>query len=327
MTLWTDLGVLLGELVHKILRFRPSKRFIQGLLFIIILILSFNIYRERETLFLYKWHVSWKHLLAAVIFHWTALVLMQSNWHSMISYFGGNINWQKNYYVYGLSLAARRMPAPLFDLGARFFLYASDEPTPRVIAFATSLELGLIGFSGVLCYLLFLPFYSTIPINLPWWIFLLLGLVIATGLILFPKLLVVLLNHFLRWIRRTSIDIKVEGKNLLHWLIVYLAVWIIDGFSLFLTVGGLVEGVFGWGDVMAVSTLSALVGFVSQFLPAGFGLKEMVSGSLFTQWVPLGVGIVLAVGFRLLMTIVEIVWALVCYVFWGDKRKPVSIKE
>lgn len=321
MKLWSDIGIWLGGMGEKFMRVRPSKRVVHVVLLLLIVFLAFNVYREREMLFSFMWHVSWKYLVAAVVVHWIALVLMQANWHWMVSYLGGSKSWKKNFYIYGLSLAARRIPAPLFDLGARFYLYQAEETPPRVIAVAASLEISLIGLNGILCYINFLPFYSTIPSIFPWWIFVLTGFVGTAVLITFPNLLVALLNHLLHWMRRTPVDINIERKTMLAWLIVYQLVWIVDGIALYFTVVGLIGGVLKWGDTMGIATLSALVGFISQFLPAGFGLKEMISGTLLSQWVPFGVGVVLAVGFRLLMTVVEIVWAWICHNLWGSQLK------
>ena len=319
MKFWSATGKWLGDVGQKILRARPSKKIITALLILLVLFLAYTIYRERETLFSFQWQINWGYLAAAVIVHWFALVLMQINWHWMIANLGGSKSWQKNFYVYGLSQAARRIPAPLFYLGGRFYLYPVNETPPRVIAIATSLEMGLIGLNGILCYLIFMPFYSTIPSEFPWWLFMLIGLVSTAVLVAFPNLFVNLLNLFLHWIRRTPLDDRISRGAILAWLVIYQLVWIVDGLALYLTTLGLIKDVPGWGDVMAVSTLSALVGFISQFLPAGFGLKEMISGGLFSQWIPFGVGIVLAVGFRILMTIVEIIWAWLCRVLWGKQ--------
>lgn len=315
----SDIGIWLGGLGEKFRRVRPSKRVVQVLLLLLIVFLAFNVYREREMLLSFKWLISWKHIVAAVVVHWIALVLMQANWHWMVSFIGGSKNWRKNFYIYGLSLAARRLPAPLTDLGARFYLYPAEETPPRIIAVAASLELSLLGLNGVLCYIIFLPFYSTIPSVFPWWIFVLTGFVGTVVLITFPNLLVALANHLLHWMRRAAVDIKIERKTIVAWLIVYQLVWIVDGFALYFTVVGLIGGVLNWGDSMRIATLSTLVGFISQFLPAGFGIKEVISGTLLSQWIPFGVGIVLAVGFRVLMTVVEIVWAWICHKLWGNQ--------
>jgi hypothetical protein len=72
--------------------------------------------------------------------------------------------------------------------------------------------------------------------------------------------------------------------------------------------------------MMAVATIYMIMAYISMFLTAGFGLKELVTGLFFTRWMPFSVGVVVTLFFRVMMTIVEILFVVIVKFFFPIRR-------
>lgn len=296
-------------LFHKIQKALNSKAFIWILALIIIQLLGYAIYRERHILRTFNWEFRWQYLLLAAIFHILALALMQLNWHLMIKFFKASQQWMKDFSIYAISLASRRIPTPLLYIGGRFYLYPSEITKPQVIALSTSLEITLIGLAGIIFYILVLPFYSIIPAPFPSELVMAISLIALLILFLFPNLYKNSLNLLLRKISKEPLEVNLSKKSIFLWLFIYILVWLVDGIALHFIASALIANMIILPDTLGISTLASLVGFMGQFLPVGFGLKELTYSALYNRWYPLGVGVVIAITYRVLLTLIEIFWA------------------
>lgn len=297
------------SLFHKIKNLLKSKALIWILSLVIIPFLGYAIYKEREILKTFTWDFQWQYLLFASVFHMLALTLMQINWHMMIRFLTPSHHWLNDFSIYAISLASRRIPTPLLYIGGRFYLYPSEKTKPQVIALATGLEITLIGLAGVIFYILVLPFYSIVPGPFPSELVVVISLIGLFILFVFPNLSKDLLNFFLRKISKEPLETNLSILSLVSWLFIYIIVWLIDGIALHFVSSALIADVIILPDTLGISTLASLVGFVGQFLPVGFGLKELTYSALYNRWYPFGVGVVIAISYRILLTIVEIFWA------------------
>jgi len=145
---------LIRSIYNKIQDLHKSKTIILLLTLAAFIFIIYLIYQEWDFLVSFDWKLKWQYLLFAAFIHTVALVLMQYNWHLMMKFFEGNQNWKKNFSAYAVSLASRRIPAPLFYIGERFFLYTNKETNHKSIALSTSLEILLIGLAGFLFFIL-----------------------------------------------------------------------------------------------------------------------------------------------------------------------------
>lgn len=130
---------------------------------------------------------------------------------------------------------------------------------------------------------------------------------------LFPNFLIDITNWVLRLLGRPQFSVSVTRMDLVTWEAIYLSTWLLDGVSLYLTVSALVPTPPPLSDVLGVSTVSALVALATLALPAGLWLKELTMSALLSTWMPLSVGIAIAICYRLIHIFLEILWAFVGY--------------
>lgn len=259
--------------------------------------------------------------------HLLALSTLFLGWYQMMRRLGMSEDWRRDFVVYSLSALARRIPAPVWYIGSRLYLYREYKVPSELILSATGLEAALIATSGLICYLLFLPWYK---IYAQRWFLELggVGLSMLLGVLLFrPNLLIDISNWVLRLLGRPQLSVSVTRIDLVIWETIYLSTWLLDGISLYLVVGAFFPQLPSMPDILGVSTISALVALATLVLPAGFGLKELTMSALLSIWMPLSAGVAIAIFYRLMHTFLEMLWALVGYWIGRTSRGNASIVQ
>lgn len=284
---------------------QPSKGWTALLFLLVFAFLGYMVYREREAFFAFSWQVQPVYFLPVIVLHVAACVSMSLVWHLMAASLSSFGDWKHNLYVYTVSLVARRVPTPIWFIGSRYVMYNTAQVPPQVLTLMTALEIGLIGLAGILCYVLYLPFYS-FSVDLPGVLVLAVTGVLFAALFLHPQMIVRLINLVFRLIKQPAMDVRVPRRRLFAWTLLYTLTWVLDGTALYFMALSVIGPQVRYADVMGVSTISAYAAYISQFLPISFALKEATMSALFGLWIPVGVGAVIAVVFRVALTVIEI---------------------
>lgn len=274
--------------------------------------LGLAIVRDWETLVSFQWQLDWMSLAKLALMHSLALGTLFLAWHLIMCRLAGLDDWRINFPIYNLSILARRIPTPIWYIGGRLYLYQKQHVPMAIVLSATTLEAALIGLSGVICYMLLLPWYTYVQ-EWPWWLLLVGAGTSLLALMVRPGLLVDLINLVLHLFKRPPVEVAIMQADLLLWGLVYLATWFLDGIGLYYMVSALLPAPPAIPDVVGIATISALVGLLTLALPSGFGLKELTMGALLSLWMPISAGIVISVLYRLMQTILEMAWALISY--------------
>lgn len=277
----------------------------------ILIFIGITIVQNWKNITAFPWQCKWANLGAGALTHLLALGTLFLSWHQIMRRLGGSDNWRKDFEVYSLSVLARRIPTPVWYVGGRLYLYREYKVSSAIVLSATALEIVLIALSGVACYLLLLPLYKHISAQiLPWEIGYVCLLILISVLGFNPNFLIDISNRALRLLGRPQMSASVTRMDLTIWEAIYLGTWLLDGLSLYLIVSAFVPKSLPVPDIVGVSTISALVGLATLALPAGFWLKELTISALLSTWMPLSVGIVVAICYRLTHILLEILWAL-----------------
>lgn len=265
-----------------------------------------------ESFALFPWRLQWLHIGTGAILHLLALSTLFFGWYQIMHRLSGSRDWRRDFEVYSLSVLARRIPTLVWYIGERIYLYKKHQVSPVTVLSATGLETLLITASGLICYLSLLPWYSyTRGI---WQVGTACLLTFLIGsLLLRPTLLIDVGNKFLHLIGRPSLSVVVSRKDVAVLIAIYLATWFLDGFSLYLVISAFMTKTPPLFDVLGISTISALISILALILPAGFWLKELTMSALLGTWMPLSVGLVVSLSYRLMHTFLEMLWAFAGY--------------
>jgi hypothetical protein len=293
-----------------------------GLVAVISIVLGRAVYQEWDTLKTFRWQLNIGYLLLASIFHSLALGATFVAWHLMVRRLGQFSDIRTNAHIYYLSTLAKRVPIAVWYIGGRLVMYQRENVSRSAVLNAIALESLLIGGAGVLIYLVLQPFYAYASPDVAWVVVGAAG-VAALICLIQPRFLLDLTNVVLQRFNRNPIQAELSRQDLLLWIGIYLVPTPLAGVSLYFLIQAITTGIEAdLVSLIGVATLSMLVGLVSMLLPAGFGLKELAMAALLATWMPLSVGVVVAIGFRILSTFDDLLWAAVAH---AARRKPPQI--
>ena len=272
--------------------------------------LGISLWREWDTIVSYPWQLKWGEIFKMVLMHILALGFMFLAWHYSMRRLVRQEQWRLNFKIFGVSMLARRIPIPIWYVGSRVLLYRDEKVPASIVLTATAFEIALIAWSGILCYVILLPWY-TYTQNWPTEIFILIAGLLSILLFIRPSLMVELINLALKALKKNPVQAAITRLDLLIWGTLYLATWFIDGMGLYYMVSAFLESPPAVASIIGVSTVSALIALATMLLPSGFGLKELAMGSMLGAWIPVSAGVVLSFLYRLAQTLVEAAWTVV----------------
>jgi uncharacterized membrane protein YbhN (UPF0104 family) len=278
--------------------------------FAVFIFLGLSLRKDWKTILTYNWQIHWVDLVIMALLHSLALAAMYLAWHFTMRRLVNQDHWRHNFRIFSVSMLARRIPVPIWYVGSRVYLYREIEVSTSIVLTATVLEIALIAMSGVLCYVLLLPWYAYTQ-RFPWQVLAAITGVITLVLLIRPALFIEGINLVLRWVKKPPITAEITRRDLLLWTLLYLATWFLDGLGLYFAVAAFLVVPPPLPSVIGISTISALVALATMALPGGFGLKEITMGALLGSWIPVTAGIVISIIYRLLQTIIETLWAFV----------------
>lgn len=275
-------------------------------------LLALAIVRDWGTIVAYDWRVNVGYLLLVVVLHSASLWLIFIVWHWMVAGLGKAPDVWTNFQIYALSTVARRVPTPLWFLGARLYLYRQHSISGTAILTTTALEMGLMILGGCASYIIVLPAYVNAP-GYSLWPLMALVVGLFAVLLVRPRTFVDLINFFLRRFNRQPIQVHIRRTDLIRWSAIHVSSWFIGGTAFYFLVKAVTDTTANLPSLIAVTCLATLVGLMSQVLPSGLGIKELTLGSLLSVWMPLSVGLVVSIVYRITLTLVEMCWVLVAF--------------
>jgi glycosyltransferase 2 family protein len=286
----------------------------------VFLFLGLSLKKDWNTIQNYPWQLHWTLLGMTALLHVLAITTMFFSWYFIILRLANKNNWRLDIKIYSLSLLARRIPLPIWYVGSRVVLYQGEGISSSIVMTATALEIALIALSGIVCYILLLPWYAYTQLNL--WQPLAFGAgVFILAMMIRPGLLVDLVNLLLRILKRPPIPSFIHRRDLFVWFFLYLATWFFDGLGLYFTVAAFLPQPPSAISVIGVATITSLVAILTMLLPTGFGLKEITMGALLGAWIPVAAGVLLSLVYRLNHTLIETLLAFIGQKIAGKPAK------
>jgi len=284
------------------------------LVVIVVGILLFVLYSEREVILTFDWNINFANLLLASLFHSLGLGITYIVWSLMIYRFSGYNNHVVNLRIYYFSSLAKRIPTVFPYIGTRFGLYSDVGIPSNVILNCILFENILIALAGSFVFFMFFPFYSFVLIEN---VYLLMMIVLfIMGLLLWkPNMIVEIINFLFKKLNKKPIEVVISKRDLLIWISLYTLPWFFAGLSLFFLMKSI--GSFANPnliDTIGVSSIIALVGLLSFILPGGLGIKEITGSTLLSLWMPFSVGLLITVLNRILQISDELLWSIVAVI-------------
>ncbi len=280
-----------------------------------LLLLAGIIVGNWEQLTSYTWRLRPLPLVLSLALYVAGVGLGVLEWSLIMGRLAGVHSLRKNAKIYSYSTLARRLPGTYWYVAGRLLLYDAEGVAKATTAAGTVLELASTILSGLLVYLLSLPFcLSTYLAGLPTiWRGGYLGLLIVLLGVVFlrPSLISAMLSRLSRLLGKQGVSVTFGTRDTLTWLALHSLAWVVGGVVLYLLITALQP--FPWTALPAVMNMTVaagLVGLVAFVSPSGLGIKELTLAYLLSFYVPLPVAAVLALLFRLWVIVGDFFWAV-----------------
>jgi hypothetical protein len=263
----------------------------------------------------YAWHLRPLPLVLSLALYVAGVGLGVLEWSLIMGRLAGVHSLRKNAKIYSYSTLAKRLPGTYWYVAGRMLLYDEEGVARATTAAGAVLELASTILSGLLVYLLSLPFcLSTYLAGLPSiWRSGYLGLLIAILGVVFlrPALVSTVLSRLARFLGKQEVSVTFGARDTLTWLTLHSVAWVVGGVVLYLLITALQP--FPWTALPAAINMTAaagLVGLVAFIFPSGLGIKELTLAYLLSFYVPLPVAAALALLFRFWVIGGDLLWAL-----------------
>jgi len=303
---------------------------VRRLLYILILLASgifiaYAVYTNWSEFKTQQWNFDYRYIIFAILIYPAGMIPTATAWHKLLRSMGVECTYRTNLRIYSLSILPRHIPGFVMFVTSRTLLYQDEDVPTSVSVTATGIETVLLAITGFIISILLLFLgdhltsrFSIVRFVAPIAIILLLVFVAWTPAL--NRLLEKILAR--RGIERVP---QLNQKDLVFSLLWMFVAWGGGGLILFVLVQAinpislsLLPVMIGtWGAAGAVS-LSIGIGI------QGLGIREITLGALLSLVMPALTAIVLAVAFRLVLTISEVIWVAI---FTWITKKPSSNPE
>ena len=258
----------------------------------------------------YSWQLDVPYLVLSVAASAAALTLAAVAYALMLERLEGRrLPRMRLVSVWGKSLLGRYVPGSIVMFAGRVVLGREAGVSGRVSLAASAYELGLsVGVSAIASvgYLLSIGDLGQGP-----WLLIGAVLVVLGLVVLHPRVFAPLTTWVLRKLRREPLQVFLSVRQVLALGLLYAVAYALLALGAWGTVRGLAgPEVGGPLEVGAGFLLSFVVSMLAIVFPSGLGVREGVFALVLARSVPGGVAIALAAAARVVMTLVEIAFAL-----------------
>lgn len=229
-------------------------------------------------------------------------------WGKIVGQLGFHVPYAGAYRIVRQAELSRYVPGVIWQWVSRVYL-AGRWQIPAAVALAAVL------FETMLLALASMPaaFWQLAKIFPELGAFqkgVLFALPFAAVALLHPKVLNLWARFLAQRLQQTFTHIRMRFPVMAAIWFFYVFLWALYGLSVAFFVAGVLEVPFENLPLLASNFASAwLVGILTMVAPAGMGVRDGVLGLLLSRLMPLGTALTVALGVRLWLTLVELVWA------------------
>jgi hypothetical protein len=250
-------------------------------------------------------------LLVASVVYALDLALAIIGWGWIMGKLSNVWNWPQHFRIYCITAVTRRLPGTLWYMLGRVVMYERLAVTRSIVAIAGGVEFAAIILAGLIVVLITWPIaLSGQTLNPLWFAF---GLLVCIVLLNPP-----VLRAAIRRMSRQYASIDLGYHHLLGWVSLYIAVWCVGGALLFVLAASIAAHPLPFARLPAIIGIWATTSVVSallSFIPFGLGVQEVTLALLLAPLTGRDEAIVIAVLMRIVLTLNEVLWALIAGLF------------
>ncbi len=256
------------------------------------------------------WRADLPLLVASAALALAHLPLTALVWRQAMGYLGLSVTPRWATKAYLIAQMGRYVPGGVWDVAGRVYL-AAERGLPRgpvSVTILVEMVLGVV--TGALIFLLSLSWWDRVVPPEAWYVSL---TFVALGLaVLHPAVLRPLLNLAARVLKRDTALLPLTYRQVLTLALWHFLVRLLIGLAFYLFAAALTPLDWSLMPVVAGIFVAAWVmGFVVIIAPQGLGVREGVMVLLLSFYMPVAVASVIAIAFRLWLSLRDLIMAAV----------------
>ena len=258
----------------------------------------------------YSWRLGWLPLTLALGLLVGQMMLLATAWQQALKAVGAPIPWRRGASMWLRAQIARYLPGGVWDVAGRVVLSRGLTMPTRAVPAAAALEIGLqVVSAGVLLLLTLIVF----PTPRAAFITPLAAVALALALvILTPGIFQPSINLLLKMSGRSPLHMHVTYPTLTRLFLLYLGAHLLQGVAFVLFGQGV--GAVSWAQaprLVGAYVGAWLAGYVIVFAPGGIGVREAALLVLLERVIPTPLLIGIALGFRVWVSLRDLVAAVI----------------
>jgi len=267
----------------------------------------------------YQWEVRPALLGASLLVLLFQMMLLALIWWWSLRFFGQQADLLAAMRVWLLAQIARYLPGGVWDTVGRVYLGGQAGFSHARTGLSVAVEMATETVAAAAVFLVSLLFWPKQSFHLPisalrlqigHWMWVIAGLIVLGLVMLYPPLLERVLNFGLRLRGRPAIRLPLHYRDVLALTACHFGARWLVGAGFYLFVCAFVPLSAALLPVTAgIFAVAWLIGFLIVFVPMGLGVREGVMTALLVVFVPLPVATVTALGFRVWISLRDIVGA------------------
>jgi glycosyltransferase 2 family protein len=291
---------------------KSKRRIINSLILIISFVfVTYIVITNWTELSQQTFEIKYQFIILAIFLYPLGMFPTVAAWHTLLKSLDINVPFSKNLKIHTYTLLPRHIPGLIWYVSSRTVMYKDINISGKKILFATSLETILLILTGSIISIIWLPFNRKTDEH---YIILVLSSFLALVTVILLKIFSHRINEMIiSFQRRVGITDprKIKRKEIIISFLWMFFAWIGGGIILFVLSYGFTPvkwyqlfSIIGmWG---ATGAISLSVGSLIQ----GMGLREISLTLLLSTIFPIINAVVIAISFRLVLTISEIIWLI-----------------
>jgi uncharacterized membrane protein YbhN (UPF0104 family) len=278
---------------------------------IVLLVFGFlfrSLYLEWEHVVAYRWNLNYPALVVALVLMLAAAAFYAYLWKLILERLGTSLSYRKSYRIFFLSQLGRYIPGKVWSILGLVYLSQKEGVSKVVSGASVTLQLLLQIVSGVIVFLVALPFWRTLDTSAG---LVILVVVLPLGLILLhPALVTRGVNLALRLTHQEEIELSWSYGYLLTQLTLWVGFWLLNGVAYHFLIRSLDPSPLPPVLILAGTfSIAWVAGFLSLVTPSGLGVMEGALTLLLSFYFPVHVATIIALWTRVARTANDLVCA------------------
>lgn len=233
------------------------------------------------------------------------LALAIVGWGWIVGTLARNWDWPQHFRIYCITAVTRRLPGTMWYMLGRIVMYERLRVARSITAVAGGVEFAATILGGLLVAIITWPIaLSGRQLNPLWFV----GGLLLCALLLNPPVL----RAVIRRVSPQSAPLSLRYRHMFGWMLLYACVWCGGGAILYVltnTIHPLPLTILP--TLIGVWATSGLVSLLFSFVPFGLGIQELALSALLSPFVGGPEAIVIALLMRGVLTINEVLWAVI----------------